>query len=464
MFENIIDQAAAFQLRDDILSGRLAPSMLFFGPPASGKGSTALELARSLSCEATGAAAGTASWKCSCPACERHRYLLHSDLLMLGPRQFSAEISASYSALLREPEAAPIKILFTRCLRKLMARFSPVLMEDDPDLKKLSSLLQSMEEGLSEFDAMSTAAENSDAIQKISGILIKDALKLESEGIGDLIPIAHIRRAAYWCRLAPNGKRKTLIIENADRMRDETRNSLLKLLEEPPATVSIVLTAQRREAIMPTILSRLRPYRFLRRGAEKEAEVIRRVFRDSAGELSSPGIRSPEQTGHRSSGKGLIGAYLDSFLPNSEDKLYTLAAFFLASLARSAAVSLKKRGVTGIPQPVSALGERYAPIADAAGFARSVKISDVIKTLLAGSGNFEEGSLSRFLCLCLDMAGEVMKKLANPQSIAYSDIFKKYIGEAATSSGVLNQSPVLTMEALFYKLKTAMSGRSQGLQ
>jgi len=439
VFENIIDQAAAFQLRDDIISQRIAPSMLFFGPPASGKGSTALELARTLSCE------GDASWKCSCPACERHRYLLHGDLLILGPRQFSAEISASYSALLREPETAPVKILFVRSIRKLMARFSPVLMEGDPNAGKLSSLLQSLEQGLSEFDAMSAAADNRSGLEKISGILSKDAQRLEIEGVSDIIPIAQIRRAAYWCRLAPNGKRKTLIIENAGRMKDETRNSLLKLLEEPPATVSIVLAAQRRESIMPTILSRLRPYRFLRRDADKEAEVIRRVFRDSAGE---------QRAGN--SEKGLISAYLDSFLPNSEEKLYPLAAFFLASLARAAAVSLKKRNIAVIPAPIPALGERYAPIADAAGFARSVKIQDVVKTLLAESGNFEESSLSRFLSLCSEMVCVVMRGLSNPQNISYYDVFRKYIGEAATASDVLNQSPALTMEALFYKLKTAM--------
>jgi DNA polymerase-3 subunit gamma/tau len=413
--------------------------MLFFGPPASGKGSAALELARVLSCEAD------TSWKCSCPACERHRYLIHSDLLLLGPRPFSAEIAAASSAFLREPAVVSARALFVRSLRKLQARFSPALMEDDPKTGKLSPLLQSLEEGLSEFDTL--AAENRSGLEKICNVLVKDALKLESEGISDLVPVGHIRRAAYWCRLSPNGKRKTLLIENADRMKDEARNSLLKLLEEPPDTVSIVLTAQRREAIMPTILSRLRPYRFLKRDAEKEREVIRRVFRDSGQ------IAPNEQS---LAGAGLIGSYLDSFLPQSAERLYPIAAFFFFFLARTAAVSIKKRGVPEIPAPVAGLGARYAPVAEAAGFERSVMAADVIRIILGASDNFEDNSFSRFLRIGLDMVSRVLREPADPRIIAYNDIFRKYMGEAETASGVLNQSPALAAEALFYKLKTAL--------
>jgi len=46
VFENIIEQGAVLQLKNDILCGKYAPSMLFYGPPESGKGSAALELAR----------------------------------------------------------------------------------------------------------------------------------------------------------------------------------------------------------------------------------------------------------------------------------------------------------------------------------------------------------------------------------------------------------------------------------
>jgi len=425
MFENIIEQDAVLQLRDDILCGRNAPSMLFFGPGESGKGSAALELARVLSCEESG------EWKCACGSCKQHRYLRHDDLLALGSRSFSAEISACCSAFLRNPENQNIKLLFFRSLRKLMMRFSPVLIEDDQKMSKSVSVLQSLDEKLSDFWDNSEKLDSA-VLKKTCDSLVKDALTLDADGLSAMIPIAHIRSAAYWCRLAPQGKRKILIIENAENMRDEARNSLLKLLEEPPASVSIVLTAQRREAIMPTILSRLRPYRFLKRSAESEKEVIRRVFHGSGDGLSE---------------------YLDSFLPQSTEKLYPLAAWFIVSLARIASIYAKKNGAQNIPAVLNALGERYAPIAEKTGLERTVKSASVIKIVLSQSGNFDESSFSRFMKICLEMAGEVTRLSADPGFIVYNDIFKKHIEKAVTEVDVLNINAAIALEALFFKLK-----------
>jgi len=433
VFENIIEQGAVLQLKDDILRARRAPSMLFYGPPESGKGSAALELARVLSCEKGG------EWKCSCPSCERHRYLQHDDLLVLGPRSFQAEISASLSAFLRSPDVPGAKLLFYRALRKLQIRFSPVLIEDDPKVGKIASVLQSLDEGLDEFLRINTQTIEKAALEKKCAALVKDALALDSEGQGGAIPICRIRRACYWCRIAPNGKRKTLIIENAENMREEARNSLLKLLEEPPDTICIVLTAQRREAIMATILSRLRPYRFLKRSAESEKEVIRRVFQDSVNEKIG-------------AGGSVLSAYLDSFLARGSEKMYPLAAWFIVSLARSASVYAKK-SAGAIPRFVNALGERYAPIANAVGIQRVVRDAEVVKTLLAQSGNFENDSFSRFLKICLDLTGGLTRETGDPQFIAYNGIFKKHIEETVTAVDVLNQSTTLALEALFHKLK-----------
>lgn len=449
MFENIIAQAAAVQLREDIAARRLAPSMLFFGPPASGKGSTALELARSLSCENTAASAsGPAPWNCPCPACARHRYLLHGDLLLLGHRPFAAEIAASRAAYLREPIAAA-RTLFIRSLRKLLARFSPVLWEDDPKLGKLSPLLQALEEELDEFETITAAGQAEDAaLEKLADAMTKNALKLETEGVSETIPIAQIRRAAYWSRLAPTGRRKTLVIENADRMQEGARNSLLKILEEPPETVSIVLCAQRREAVLPTILSRLRPYRFLKREADDEREIIRRVFRDA------PEVEAADEKRH----SGLVSAYLDSFLPQSHEKLYPLSAFFVASLARAAALSLKRNGVNTIPAELSALGALCAPIAEAAGFGRAVSAREVIGTVLAESGNFDDRSFSRFLRSVLDLAAQSLREgTGGPHSIAHNDIWRQAASAAEAAAGIWHQAPALVLESFFYRLQQALA-------
>jgi len=441
MFENIIEQGAVSQLQDDILGGRLAPSMLFYGPGETGKGSAALETARVLSCE------NGALWKCSCSSCEKHRYLLNDDLLILGKKQFAAEINAFCSVFLHNMTANGAKLLFYRALRKLQIRFSPVLIEDDPKIGKLSPLLQSFDEKLNEF-LMTNAAENGAALEKLCNSLVKDALSLDDEGISDFVPVSHIRRSSYWCRLAPNGKRKTLVIENAGNMRDESRNSLLKLLEEPPSNVSIILTAQRRDSVIPTILSRLRPYRFLKRSAEGEKEVLRRVF-----QLQKK-FETDEKNSNETS-KSLISEYLDSFHVRSEEKLYPLAAYFTVSFARIASFYLKKNN-TRIPRFLTALGERYAQIAGDSGFERTVKNSDVVKTLLAQSGSFEGGSFSRFLKLCLELCAAAAREENDPQFTVFNEILGKYSGEAVTAVDILNQSPALALEVLLYKIKTSV--------
>jgi len=438
VFENIIEQSAVLQLRDDILAKRNAPSMLFFGPSGSGKGSAALELARVLSCEEK------AAWGCKCSSCEKHKFLQHDDLLVLGTRSFSPEILACQHAFLRNPSKA--KILFFRSLRKLQIRFSPVLLENDTKTAKaVSSNLQSLDEGLNELLSLNTETAEEAALNKLCASLIKDALALESEGING-IPIGHIRSASYWCRLAPNGKRKTLIIENAEDMRDDARNSLLKLLEEPPPSVSIVLTAQRREAIMQTILSRLRPYRFLKRSEESEKEVIRSVFKENS-ELTFPNQKG-----------SILSSYLDSFLPQSTEKLYPLAAWFIVSFARTASIYAKNRGKP--PAFLIALGEQYAPAAETAGLERYTKNAAIVKTILSQSKNFEEVSFSRFMGLTLELIGDCLRSVNDPMFIAYNDMIKKYINEAVTSVDVLNINAAITLENLLYKLKTsAVRGR-----
>jgi DNA polymerase-3 subunit gamma/tau len=430
MFENILGQSAVDRLREDVEAG-LAPSMLFFGPPATGKGTAALELGRVLYCE--GNAGHRAAWNCPCPSCARHRRLLHQDLLLMGPRSFSAEIAASAAVFLRE-DTPQGRILFTRALRKLLCRFSPILWEEDTKLGRFNPLLQSLEEDMESLET----AEGKDR-EKLCAGLVKNALKLESENLGDLIPVAQVRRAAYWGRLAPSGRRKLLVIENADRMKDEARNSLLKILEEPPDRLTIVLATARREAILPTLLSRLRPYRFVKRDPPVEREVIRRVFRAPEGE-----------------DRGLA-VYLDSFLPVPPEKLYPLAAFFAASVALGA-LNVSRRKGEEAPPGIIPLGKFAAPIAREAGLGDpSEDTRDIVKRVMEGAGGFEARSLfSGFLRNLLSVVSGAWAE-PDPRRIGFNGIWKRHAGEADAAVGIWNQQPVLALERLIAELKGAMT-------
>jgi len=435
MFDNIIGQKAVLQLSDDIQSGRCAPSMLFYGPGESGKGSAALELFRVLSCE------GNAAWKCPCYSCERYRYLLHEDILILGKRSFSTEIAASGAAFLRNISVLNAKIFFFRSIRKLQIRFSPVLLEDDSKLAKNKTVLQSLDEKLNELWTLNADTCDKKYLEKLCASLIEDSLLLESENLSAKIPIGHIRSASSWCRLAPNGKRKILIIENADNMKEEAHNSLLKLLEEPPPAVNIVLTTQRREAIITTILSRLRQYRFFKRDIDGEKEVIRLVFRDTVSEQLADSKGS------------LVSAYLETFAFQSSDKLYPLAAWFIVSLARLIAVSFKKNHGK-IPEYFNLLGEHYKQTAESVINERAFKSDIVIKKILEQSENFKGGSFSKFLKICLDMLSDVSRAADNPEYIVYNDMFKKFIREAVNAVEILNVREAAALEAMIYNLKS----------
>jgi DNA polymerase-3 subunit gamma/tau len=436
MFENLLGQIAADRLREDAEGGLLAPSMLFFGPPATGKGTAALELGRLFSCQGEEA---RAAWNCPCPSCASHRQLLHPDLLLMGPRSFSAEIAASSAVFLKEGSPQG-RILFTRALRKLLCRFSPVLWEDDSRLARLNPLLQSLEE---DIESLETAEGGKDR-EKICASLVKNALKLESEGVGDLIPVAQVRRAAYWGRLAPSGRRKLLVIESADRMKDEARNSLLKILEEPPERLSIVLITARREAILPTLLSRLRPYRFVKREPRVEAEVIRRVFRGLNAEDGRP------------ADSGLV-AYLDSFLPVPPEKLYPLAAFFAASVALGMFNNSRRKG-KAVPPGIIPLGKFAAPIAREAGLGEPSEDSrDIIKRVMEGAEGFEARSLfSGFLRDLLSVVSGAWTE-RDPRRIGFNGIWKRHTGEADAAVGIWNQQPALALERLIVELKGAMT-------
>jgi hypothetical protein len=55
--------------------------------------------------------------------------------------------------------------------------------------------------------------------------------------------------------------RKVFVVPRAERLTDEAANLLLKLLEEPPPRVVMVLTTSRPADVLPTLASRCRPVR-----------------------------------------------------------------------------------------------------------------------------------------------------------------------------------------------------------
>ena len=74
------------------------------------------------------------------------------------------------------------------------------------------------------------------------------------------ISIEAIRELQHLVRLKTLGSgtiRRAILIEHAERLTVEAQNAYLKLLEEPPADTLLVLTADSKRSLLPTIISRL---------------------------------------------------------------------------------------------------------------------------------------------------------------------------------------------------------------
>lgn len=71
---------------------------------------------------------------------------------------------------------------------------------------------------------------------------------------------------------------KIAVVAEADRMNRDAQNAFLKTLEEPPAKTLVILLAERSASFLPTVLSRCRPVRFGRLGAEMVETILQKTY------------------------------------------------------------------------------------------------------------------------------------------------------------------------------------------
>ena len=75
---------------------------------------------------------------------------------------------------------------------------------------------------------------------------------LDSPSIG----IDAVRPLKDWASTKPLAQKKVVYIHNAELLTVEAQNSLLKLLEEPPAGCILILSTSKKSLLLPTVLSR----------------------------------------------------------------------------------------------------------------------------------------------------------------------------------------------------------------
>jgi DNA polymerase III subunit delta' len=92
--------------------------------------------------------------------------------------------------------------------------------------------------------------------------IVPDPVRLKNPVARPMLRIGQVRavrRAAYF---QPSGRRRVFILDGAETMHSNVANVFLKILEEPPESATLILTAPSPFSLLPTILSRCMQFHF----------------------------------------------------------------------------------------------------------------------------------------------------------------------------------------------------------
>ena len=209
-FRDIIGQQEVIErLVKDAQQGTVPHALLFCGPEGVGKLQTAIAFARYLLCRDKGNNADSCG---TCPSCVKMDKLVHPDLHFVFP-----VINKSKTAGRSTVSDDEISTWRETVLDRQYFGFEEWLSDIDADNKQASIFVT------------------------------------ESESINAKLALKSVE-----------GGYKIMIIWHAEKMNQQCANSLLKLLEEPPAGTIFILTTDAPELMLETILSRTQRIEFKR--------------------------------------------------------------------------------------------------------------------------------------------------------------------------------------------------------
>jgi DNA polymerase-3 subunit gamma/tau len=268
--------AVTDQLAKEISRQQLPSAILFHGNRYTARLSTALETARQLSCSQHG------DPDCTCSSCTSLRTLTHPYTMTLCCRDHNGELAAMKDLLARKKDAKS-RDAFIRTLRKVIGSYNNAFFEAATQAKKQDFT------AAHEIDQMLTEMEDLDISSRLAEVLklseksLKRIEKL-NKGISKPLPVRHIRMIGTHLRNRGAEHNRIVILEGVDLMNEAAANSLLKILEQPPERCYFILIATSQHSVLPTILSRVRPYHFRDRESFDQQQVIGHIFQDTAGQ------------------------------------------------------------------------------------------------------------------------------------------------------------------------------------
>ena len=219
-FKDIIGQQEVIErLVKDAQRGTVPHALLFCGPEGTGKLQTAIAFARYLLCRDKGTGADSCG---QCPSCVKMDKLVHPDLHFVFP-----VINKSKTAGRSTVSDDEISTWRETVIDQQYFGFEDWLSAIDADNKQASIFVT------------------------------------ESESIMSKLSLKSVE-----------GGYKIMIIWHAEKMNQQCANSLLKLLEEPPAGTIFILTTDAPEQMLETIISRTQRIDFRRISEQQITERL----------------------------------------------------------------------------------------------------------------------------------------------------------------------------------------------
>jgi len=130
--------------------------------------------------------------------------------------------------------------------------------------------------------------------------LVPDPVRLKTPVARPMLRIGQLRavqRAAYF---QPMGRRRVFIMDGAETMRWDVANVFLKILEEPPGSATLILTAPSPYSLLPTIVSRCLQFHF----APLATPEVEAILKEKAN-FSGAAARTAAQLSEGSPGRAL---------------------------------------------------------------------------------------------------------------------------------------------------------------
>jgi len=138
--------------------------------------------------------------------------------------------------------------------------------------------------------------------------LVPDPVRLRTPVARPMLRVGQLRavqRAAYF---QPMGRRRVFILDGADTMRWDVANVFLKILEEPPGSATLILTALSPYSLLPTIVSRCMQFHF----APLPQADVEKILQDKTAHKSAERRNALRILEHAARGEGFAQLFAET--------------------------------------------------------------------------------------------------------------------------------------------------------